>query len=245
MIFVVLGIIVVTVAAVVSLLIVRRWPRLRITINTDPQPAATSVALRDEVDELAQFLGAWQRVTVDRMSGRLEQSEVLDQGLLAHVAKLLDADQIIISLIDPMGLRVVDGHPAIAEAVTIGDSPGMRALRSGQIFIGDLGSPEWGESTVAYRNTTSAGPVMAIPMVSGGEAIGVMSVVRAAGAHTFSRTESDRARILVPPTRGSGGVEQPVRSVAQRQPRGGHRAHASREQHPYVARIRRRRYLRD
>ncbi len=207
MIVVILSIIVVTVAAIASFLIVKRWPRLRITINSEPLPGAThageGIALSDEVDELAQFLGAWQRVTVDRMSGRLEQSEVLDQGLLAHVARLLDADQIVISLIDPMGLRVVDGHPAIAEAVTIGDSPSMRALRSGQIFIGDLGSPGWGETTVAYRATSSAGPVMAIPMVSGGEAIGAVSVFRAAGASTFSRTESDRARILVPPLAGA------------------------------------------
>jgi two-component system, sensor histidine kinase and response regulator len=207
MIVVILGIIIVVLAAVVSLMIVSRWPELRINRNRDrmrgERVVDSSHALRDEVDEMAQFLAAWQRVTVDRMSGRLEHSEVLDQGLLWHVARLLDADRIFISLIDPLGLRVVDGHPAIAEAVTIGDSPSMRALRSGQIFIGDLGSPEWGETTVAYRATTPAGPVMAIPMVSGGEVIGVVSVVRAAGSHAFSRTESDRARILVPPLAGA------------------------------------------
>jgi PAS domain S-box-containing protein len=193
--------------AIVFFLVVSGWPHLRITSNRAPARAARdadmSIAIRDEVDEMAQFLAAWQRVTLDRMSGRMEQSEVLDQGLLWHVARLLDSDQIVISLIDPLGLRVVDGHPAIAEAVTIGDCPSMRALQTGQIFIGDLDAPEWGETTVAYREARSAGPVMAIPMVSGGEVIGVVSVVRAAGAPAFGRTESDRARILVPPLAGA------------------------------------------
>ncbi len=127
------------------------------------------ITLRDEVDELAQFLAAWQRVTVDRLSGRVEQSEVLDKGLLAHVGRLLGAERIVVSLVDPNGLRVVDGHPAVEEAVVVGDSPGERAVITGQIFIGDLHKQRWGESTRAWAEQSGLGPVMAIPMVSGGE----------------------------------------------------------------------------
>ena len=44
---------------------------------------------------------------------------------------------------------------------------------------------------------------MAIPMVSGGELIGAVMVVRSAGEMQFTRVESDRARILVPPLAGA------------------------------------------
>jgi len=180
--------------------------RFRIVRASSPNPtsqASPGITLRDEVDELAQFLAAWQRVTVERLSGRVEQSEVLDKGLLAHVAKLLGAERIVISLLDPSGLRVVDGHPGIGESVVVGDSPSRRAVHTGQIFIGDLHSELWGQDTIAYRDGTGTGPVMAIPMVSGGESVGAVMVLRSVGETQFTRVESDRARILVPPLAGA------------------------------------------
>src|SRR5579862_332396 len=177
-----------------------RIVRTAAAVQPDDRSAhGQGITLRDEVDELAQFLAAWQRVTVDRLSGRVEQSEVLDKGLLAHVAKLLGAERIVISLLDPSGLRIVDGHPGIEESVVVGDSPSRRAVHSGQIFIGDLQSDLWGQDTIAYRDGTGTGPVMAIPMVSGGESIGAVMVLRSVGETQFTRVESDRARILVPP----------------------------------------------
>jgi two-component system sensor histidine kinase/response regulator len=182
--------------------------RFRIVRTSSPaaHEASSGITLRDEVDELAQFLAAWQRVTVDRLSGRVEQSEVLDKGLLAHVAKLLAAERIVISLLDPSGLRIVDGHPDVEESVVMGDSPSRRAVNSGQIFIGDLHGDFWGQDTVTYRDETGTGPVMAIPMVSGGESIGAVMVLRSAGEVQFTRVESDRARILVPPLAGAVGL---------------------------------------
>ncbi len=179
--------------------------RFRIVRTSTPSatPSSAGITLRDEVDELAQFLAAWQRVTVDRLSGRVEQSEVLDKGLLAHVAKLLSAERIVISLLDPSGLRIVDGHPDVEESVVVGDSPSGRAVHTGQIFIGDLHSEPWGADTIAYRDLTDAGPVMSIPMVSGGESIGAVMVLRSTGEVQFTRVESDRARILVPPLAGA------------------------------------------
>jgi PAS domain S-box-containing protein len=157
----------------------------------------------DEVDELAQFLASWQRVTVERLSGLAEQSEVLDHGLLAHVAELLGAERIVVSLVEPDGLRVVDGHPAIAEAVVTGESPGGRAVRNGEICIGDLRSRDWGESTRDWTRQAGLGPVMAIPMVSGGDTIGAVTVARPAGQPDFTSTQSERARILIPPLAGA------------------------------------------
>ena len=135
--------------------------RFRIVRTSSPVASTQSspgITLRDEVDELAQFLAAWQRVTVDRLSGRVEQSEVLDKGLLAHVAKLLGAERIVISLLDPSGLRIVDGHPDIEESVVMGDSPSRRAVHSGQIFIGDLAAESGVRTRVTYRDETGHRP---------------------------------------------------------------------------------------
>ena len=200
---------VVATLALVALFVATIGPvsrRFRIVRTSSPIASPQSspgISLRDEVDELAQFLAAWQRVTVDRLSGRVEQSEVLDKGLLAHVAKLLGAERIVISLLDPSGLRIVDGHPDVEELVVVGDSPSRRAVHSGQIYIGDLCAEPWGQDTIAYRDLTNTGPVMAIPMVSGGESIGAVMVLRSAGEIQFTRVESDRARILVPPLAGA------------------------------------------
>jgi len=163
----------------------------------------TDLERQNEVDELAQFLASWQRVTVERLSGRVEQSEVLDHGLLAHVAELLGAERIIVSLVEPDGLRIVDGHPAVEEAAVKGESPGGRAVRNGEIFIGHLEARVWGASTQSWREETGLGPVMAIPMVSGGETIGAVTVARTAGQPQFTAVESDRARILAPPLAGA------------------------------------------
>jgi PAS domain S-box-containing protein len=182
----------------------RRFRIVRTSRPSGSHQGAQGITLRDEVDELAQFLAAWQRVTDDRLSGRVEQSEVLDAGLLAHVANLLGAERIVISLLDPSGLRIVDGHPGIEESIVVGDSPSRRAVHSGQIFIGDLHSDKpWGRDTIAFRDRTGTGPVMAIPMVSGGESVGAVMVLRSAGQIQFTRVESDRARILVPPLAGA------------------------------------------
>ena len=193
----------------------RRFKIVRATAAVASAESSPGIRLRDEVDELAQFLAAWQRVTVDRLSGRVEQSEVLDKGLLAHVAKLLGAERIVISLLDPSGLRVVDGHPAVDEAVVVGDSPSMRAVQTGQIFIGDMYSEAWGQDTIGYRERTGTGPVMAIPMVSGGESIGAVMVLRSAGEIQFTRSEVRSRTDPRAAARRCGAAQQPVGSIAQ------------------------------
>ena len=215
--------------------------RFRIVRTASPSlshQAAAGITLRDEVDELAQFLAAWQRVTVDRLSGRVEQSEVLDAGLLAHVAELLDAERIVVSLLDPSGLRIVDGHPGIEESVVVGDSPSRRAVHSGQIFIGDLHSESWGQDTIAFRDRTATGPVMAIPMVSGGESIGAVMVLRSAGEIQFTRVEFGPGANSRSTTRRCRASQQPVGSAAQRQHRRRRGAHAPVHQPAHAAGVR-------
>jgi two-component system sensor histidine kinase/response regulator len=170
------------------------------------RPDAHLLDRRNEVDDLAQFLASWQRVTVARLSGEAEQSEVLDHGLLAHVAELLGADRILVSLVEPGGLRVVDGYPTVEPAAVKGESPGGRAVRGGEIFIGTLDARVWGETTQSWRELTGLGPVMSIPLVSGGETIGAVTAARLDGKLQFGTLESERARILAPPLAGAVGI---------------------------------------
>jgi len=159
---------------------------------------------RNEVDELAQFLASWQRVTIERLSGRVEVSEALDVGILAHVARLIGAERIIVNLVEPDGLHVVDGYPAITAIPLVGDSPGQRAVDTGEIFMGDLQEEGWGESVVAWRYTVDTGPVMAIPMVSG------------ARPSVRSRSRAPRVRLRSP--RSSGTCPHPRPTAGRRSP---------------------------
>jgi len=171
-----------------------------------------------EIDELAQFLASWQRVTVERLSGRVELSEILDEGILAHVARLVGSERLLVSLVEPDGLRVVDGYPTIEAGVLIGDSPGKRAVDSGEVFMGDLNDASWGSSTKVWRDRHDSGPVMAVPMVSGGETIGAITVARSKGQPEFTWSEAGRALILVPPLAGAvriSSLSDQLRSVNQ------------------------------
>jgi len=197
-------------AAVLGVLLVQSVLR---RMGREDGPAAAPAALRhddvpdrdrqDEVGELAQFLASWQRVTVERLSGRVEQSEVLDHGLLAHVAELLGAERIVVSLVEPGGLRVVDGHPGVKQEVVAGDSPAGRAVHTGEICIGDLNAEDWGATIRTWRDDAGLGPAMAFPMVSGGEMIGAVTVARPAGQPQFTAVQAERARILIPPLAGA------------------------------------------
>ncbi len=56
------------------------------------------------------------------------------------------------------------------------------------------------------REETGLGPVMAIPLVSGGEIIGAVTVARLADRPQFGALESERARILAPPLAGAVAI---------------------------------------
>ncbi|MHB8509245.1 MAG: response regulator [Candidatus Dormibacteria bacterium] len=166
----------------------------------------------DEVGELAQSLSAWQGVMSERLaitrtmsdvSGRVELSEILAPGLLAQLRELLGGDRLVLSLSDTAGLKVVAGYPAVDEAEVSEASPGTVAVRTGELIIGDLNTGDCGGTIHGWAEQEGLGPVMAIPMISGGETIGAITVVRRQGAPPFTTAEADRARLLVPPLAGA------------------------------------------
>ena len=165
-----------------------------------------------EVGELARSLAAWQGVMSERLaiarvmsdvSGRVELSRVLDPGLLARLRELLGGDQIVLSLNEAVGLKVMASDPTMDEGEVIDTSPGMVAVRTGELFIGDVSAGAQGATIRGGAERERLGPVMAIPMISGGETIGAITVARLSGKPPFATTEADRARVLVPPLAGA------------------------------------------
>ncbi|MGI8610260.1 MAG: CHASE3 domain-containing protein [Candidatus Dormibacteria bacterium] len=166
----------------------------------------------DEVGELARSLAAWQRVTVERLtmarglsevSGRIELSEVLDPELLCRVSELLESDQLVLSLVSADGVCVVAGCPAVDEGVMSEESPATLAVRDSELIMGDLAAPDWGDEMRRGSERAGLGPVMAIPMVSGGETIGAVTVARTAGRSPFTDVDAERAAALISPLSGA------------------------------------------
>ncbi|MHB8509110.1 MAG: response regulator [Candidatus Dormibacteria bacterium] len=166
----------------------------------------------DEVGELAHSLSAWQRLSVERLSmaramadlsGRVRLSEVLEPGLLDRLREALGGDQIIVSLGASGGPQVMVSQPSSVPEMVSEQSPGAIAVRTGEPYLGDLESPDWGESIQGWKAQTGLGPVMAVPLVGGGEALGAVTVLRAAGGSQFTAADGDKARILIPPLAGA------------------------------------------
>ena len=182
------------------------------TLAAGEQVEIPDLQRRDEVGELAQSLAAWQGVMAERLtiaramsdvSGRVEMSEVLDPGLLARLRELLGGDQVVLSLNEAAGLTVIAGDPAVNEGEVSEASPGVVAVRTGELFMGDLNAQDWGETIHGWAERDGLGQVMAIPMISGGETIGAITVARTVGRAGFAMAEVDRARVLVPPLAGA------------------------------------------
>jgi signal transduction histidine kinase/DNA-binding response OmpR family regulator len=77
-------------------------------------------------------------------------------------------------------------------------SPSAEAYRSRQTVIADLRSPGWGEVVVRFQKEHAAGSVIAVPLISGGDLIGVVSCTRGADQAPFTATDRDRAELFTP-----------------------------------------------
>jgi signal transduction histidine kinase/DNA-binding response OmpR family regulator/CHASE3 domain sensor protein len=164
----------------------------------------------NEVGQLARALAAWKRTEVERLtlvktanelSSRVELTEILDLGS-KRLREALDCPHVTISLADSTGLRMVlipdattqegvEPRPPIA-------SPSSQAFRARQTVIADLRSPGWDDVVVRWRDAHSAGPALAVPLVSGGQLVGVVTCVRRADQDPFTQTDRDRAELVAP-----------------------------------------------
>jgi signal transduction histidine kinase/CheY-like chemotaxis protein/CHASE3 domain sensor protein len=165
----------------------------------------------NEVGQLARALAAWKMTELDRLTlvktatelnARVELQEILDLGS-RRLREVLDCPHVAISLADSMGLHMVvvpvstaqDPGPDPLQPIA---SPSAQAFRSRQAVITDLRSPGWDDVVVRWRDEQSAGPALAIPLMIGGDLLGVVTCVRRADQAPFTRSDQDRAELLLP-----------------------------------------------
>jgi signal transduction histidine kinase/DNA-binding response OmpR family regulator/CHASE3 domain sensor protein len=165
----------------------------------------------NEVGRLARALASWKRTELERLTlvraanelnSRVELQEILELGS-QRLREVLDCPHVAISLADAIGLRMVlvpesetqEPGPDPRQPVS---SPSAQAFRSRQAVITDLRSPGWDSVVVRWREEQSAGPALAMPLVSGGDLVGVVTCVRRADQAQFTRSDQDRAELLLP-----------------------------------------------
>ena len=165
----------------------------------------------NEVGRLARALASWKRTEVERLtlvkaanelSSRVELHEILELGS-QRLREVVDCPHVAISLADPKGLRMVlvpesTTQVPASEPMQPAASPSAQAFRSRQTVIADLRSPGWDDVVVRWREEQSAGPALAMPLVSGGDMLGVVTCVRRADQAPFTRKDQDRAELLLP-----------------------------------------------
>ena len=162
----------------------------------------------NEVGRLAQALAAWKRTEVERLTlvktardlnNLVDQHEILDLGA-ARLREVLDCPFVTISLADPRGLRVIlsPGSEMEPSPLTAIESPSAHAFRSGQTVITDLRSSGWDDAVVKWRDEQAAGPALAVPLVSAGDVLGVVTCVRTSDQAAFTAADRDRAELIAP-----------------------------------------------
>ena len=163
----------------------------------------------NEVGRLARALAAWKRTELERLAlartatelgGRVELQEIFDLAS-GRLREVLDCPYVNVSLADPSGLRVVllpDTTAAAPGMIVPIASPQSQAFRSRQAVIADFRSPGWDDMVVRWGEAHSAGPALAVPLVSGGDLVGVISCVRRADQAAFTQADRERAELIVP-----------------------------------------------
>ena len=161
----------------------------------------------NEVGRLGRALAAWKRTELERLmlvqsaselGSRVELQEILELGS-QRLRGLLDAPYVGITIASHGDLRMVLQPPSTLPNLKLPDrSPGAQAFRSGRVQIADLRAPGWDDEVVRWREAESAGSVLSVPLLSGGQAVGVVSCSRRADQPEFTKADQNRAELFVP-----------------------------------------------
>ena len=162
---------------------------------------------RDEVGRLARSLAAWEQSAGTRLtlaqamlevSSEVDLERVIDLGV-NRVRTALGAAEVFVRLRSAddgvVYSSVSNFDPRLGEEA---DSPGRVAMATEAPVVTDLRDQRWAPSIRAWARELELGPALVVPMISGGQTIGVISVVRRAGETPFTRVESELADIIVP-----------------------------------------------
>ena len=175
------------------------------TLATARPATIPGLTRRDEVGDLARALDRWRAGEVNRLLLSTAMAEVSSEAdrtriLEAAVPRLLalfSAREVIISLVENGVPIIVLSEPNKYEApgdILGENSPGRRAVATGQPLISDLRQPEWD----ADLQRLGLGPALAIPLVSRGRMLGVATVLRGFDDTGFGEADLHQAEVAGP-----------------------------------------------
>jgi signal transduction histidine kinase/CheY-like chemotaxis protein/CHASE3 domain sensor protein len=170
-----------------------------------------SLSRSDEIGQLAKSLSAWELASRERLElaqamvdvgARTELNDLLSLGLrqtadalaAAEVAAMLDSGLVFIlsdgehrRLDSPEGNFLPDRSPA------------AEVLRTGRPLIGDLRDAAWADLIHSWSTKDDLGPMITIPMVSGGVVVGTLTAARRVSAAAFGQADLVRAQMIAAP----------------------------------------------
>jgi signal transduction histidine kinase/HAMP domain-containing protein len=163
------------------------------------------LARRDEVGDLARALGRWRAGEEHRLllsTAMVEMSLEDDplrilQASVPRLLALFSARQVLISLVQDGAPIVALSEPAAVlspgDELAIG-SPGRRALALGRPVVSDLRRDDWDPGLQRW----GLGPVLAMPLISGGRTLGVATVLRGFEDPGFEDADLHQAEVAAP-----------------------------------------------
>ena len=162
---------------------------------------------RDEVGRLASALTAFREALGERvrlaqaMNAVATESELDAVAALAveRISDLVDAEEGTLTLVTGGIRHIVHSRSGDFAPGTLveASSPGTSALASAravQIAAADLPVSPLKDSILA----NDYGPILVVPLISGGEAVGTLNALRKAGRSPFDDAEIRRAEFIAP-----------------------------------------------
>ena len=173
--------------------------------------AILSTTRADEIGQLAKSLVAWEEATRERLElaqamgdagARTDLDDLLALGL-RKTADALGAAEVAASLDSGLVFMLSGGeHRRIdsPEGTLLPEgSPASQVLRTGQPLIGDLRDPAWAELIRSWASSDDLGPVITVPLVSGGVVVGSLTAARHTAGAPFGQADLVRVQMIAAP----------------------------------------------
>lgn len=170
-----------------------------------------SLTRSDEIGQLAKSLSAWEQAARERLELaramgdvglRTELNDLMALGL-TQTADALEAYEVAASLDSGLVfIRRGGDHRRIDSpqgALLPERSPASEVLRTGHALIGDLHDPIWSKVIRDWAAADDLGPVLTMPMVSGGVVVGTLTAARHSGGQAFHQADLVRAQLIAAP----------------------------------------------
>jgi signal transduction histidine kinase/DNA-binding response OmpR family regulator/HAMP domain-containing protein len=170
-----------------------------------------SVERSDEIGQLAKSLLAWEQATGERLElaqamtdvgARTDLDDLVALGL-RKTADALGAAQVVVSIDSGLVFFFNGGDNQRIDspegALLPDGSPVAHVLKTGLPLIGDFRDPVWAESIRDWANNDNLGPLITIPLASGGVVVGALTAARHTTGVAFGQADLDRAQMIGAP----------------------------------------------